>query len=106
MDWKEKLSALSSSLPEGEEVVESTEKETKIAKQNLRVTIEKKGRGGKTATFISGFTFGEDEVEKLAMELKKKLGVGGSFRPEEILLQGDVREKTIAVLKAMGHNAK
>ncbi len=106
MDWKEKLSALSSSLPEGEDIVETPEKEAKPNKQNLRVTMEKKGRGGKTATFISGFTFGEEEVEKLAMDLKKKLGVGGSFRPEEILLQGDVREKAIAALKAMGHNAK
>lgn len=75
----------------------------KPGKEKICVAMERKGRGGKTATIIYGFTSGEDEIAALASELRHKLGTGGSARGGEILLQGDVREKVIPMLRAKGY---
>lgn len=84
----------------------STEPAEVPVRQNLRVVIDRKGRKGKTATIIEGFTLPDEEVEEIASELKRKIGTGGSARGGEILLQGDWKEKTIELLKAKGYNAK
>ena len=92
-------------LPEGETVEEVKEKPAK--KIALHVSIEKKGRNGKTATIIDGLSaMEEDEVDELARELKKKLGVGGSFRRDEILIQGECRDKVVKFLQDKGFRVK
>lgn len=112
MDWKEALSSLSgiSSLPETEEKAESENKAEKAdaisQKGALHVVVEKKGRGGKTATIIEGFEISDDDVAEIARELKKKLGVGGSSRGGEILIQGDRKEEVISFLKKKGLKVK
>ena len=69
--------------------------------QRLRVRIEKKGRGGKVATIIDGYEgLGMND---LARTLKSKLGLGGSVKEGLIILQGDVRQKCIELLKSMGY---
>lgn len=74
--------------------------------QQLTVAIERKGRAGKTATIISGFTLSADEVSRIASRLKTQLGTGGSARGSEILIQGDRRNDVAAALRAMGHTVK
>ena len=67
MDWKDALASLSG-LPEGEESqITQTDNETRVESDNkttqtapLHVLIEKKGRGGKTATIIEGFEISDD----------------------------------------------
>ena len=109
-DWKDKLAALAQDLPvEKEEQPESEPQPTQdngIQKETLHVVIDRKGRKGKTATIIEGFTIADDEIEKIASELKQKIGVGGSARGGEILLQGECREKTISILKQKGFKVK
>lgn len=77
------------------------------AKQNLRVHLDRKNRGGKEATVIKGF-IGEENIQKdLGKMLKDKLGVGGSVKNNEIILQGDHREKIMLILADLGYkNAK
>lgn len=107
-DWRDALKSL---MPQGEQHDESASaaEEEPIAPspkspvQKLRVDIEKKGRGGKTATIISGFTVSDDEIEKIAAQLKKRLGTGGSARGGEILIQGNRRDDVIAALRSMGY---
>lgn len=73
----------------------------KTTKQRLSVTIERKGRAGKVATIISGFTLQPDEVADIASRLKQRLGVGGSARGGEILIQGDRSREVKELLHEM-----
>ena len=71
--------------------------------QKLRVTMEKKGRGGKTVTLVLGFVGTDEELETLGKLLKTKCGVGGSVKDGEIVLQGDFKARIAETLKSMGY---
>jgi translation initiation factor 1 len=73
--------------------------------QNLRVWLDRK-KGGKVATIIKDFVGSEDSMKALSKELKTLCGVGGTAKNEEILIQGDHREKIMAHLKKEGYGAK
>ena len=75
-------------------------------KQRLVVTIDRRRRAGIQVTLITGFAGEEADLVELGRQLKTKLGVGGSAGEGEILLQGDVRDKVVSLLTAMGHQAK
>ena len=104
-DWKERLNIVYSTNPdfnyqtEDEEEIETPEKKN----QKLRVSIEKKGRGGKTVTLITEFIGSEDDLKELGRTLKTKCGVGGSAKDGEIIIQGDFKQRVIELLKAEGY---
>ena len=95
-------------LPEGDEAVASQPagEATPRSHPALIVSMERKGRGGKTATIISGFTMDDSEVAEIASRLKSRLGTGGSARGGEILIQGDRREDVAAWLRGQGYKVK
>ena len=74
MDWKDTLKNLQTSgtLPEGPETLSETPAEEKpqTHKGKLHIAIEKKGRGGKTATIIYGFNGSDEELQELASTLR------------------------------------
>lgn len=104
-DWKDKLAALKDSVIQTEDkesIFESdyeSKTNMKTQKTPLTVIVDKKGRNGKVATIIEGFDIEQSEIDNLASLLKKKLGVGGSVREGEILIQGDHKDKVIGFLK-------
>ena len=107
-DWKARLGMVYSTNPDFQfETDEEDEPET-LAKnqQKLRVFIEKKNRGGKTATVVKGFVGKEDDCKDLAKLLKTKCGVGGSCKDGEIIIQGEIKEKVIELLKKEGYTHK
>lgn len=65
------------------------------AAQKLRLQLETKHRGGKTATVILGFIGTVKDLEELGKKLKSFCGTGGSAKDGEIIIQGDHREKLL-----------
>lgn len=74
--------------------------------QFLEAIFSNKGRGGKTATIISGFIGTEDDLKQLGKLLKTKCGVGGSVKDNEIIIQGNYRDKVMEILRKEGYNVK
>jgi translation initiation factor 1 len=75
-------------------------------KQFLEAVFSNKGRSGKTVTLIKGFVGNEDDLKELAKLLKTKCGVGGSVKDNEIIIQGNYRDKIMEILKKEGYNVK
>lgn len=74
--------------------------------QELEAHFSNKGRAGKTVTLIKGFQGSAEELKILAKKLKQSVGVGGSIKDGEIIVQGNYREQLMMILKKMGHRVK
>ncbi|NCA83976.1 MAG: translation initiation factor [Clostridia bacterium] len=75
------------------------------AQQKLKVWLDRKMRKGKMVTLVKGFVGTTDDMESLAKLLKTRCGTGGSAKDGEIIIQGDVREKVLTILKNEGYKA-
>ena len=104
-DWKDRLNIVYSTNRDFEYESYNEEEEETLPKdqQKLRVSIEKKGRGGKTVTLIKGFVGTEDDLKELAKSLKSQCGVGGTAKEGEIIIQGEFKQRIIDILKAKGY---
>ena len=104
-DWKDRLNIVYSTNPDFRyETKEHDNTETlPKEKQKLRVSVEKKGRGGKTATIITGFVGCENDLASLGKLLKTKCGVGGSVKEGLIIIQGELKQRIVDLLKNEGY---
>ena len=104
-DWKERLGMVYSTNPDFKyDTDEDEEKDTlPKEKQLLRISLDKKNRGGKIVTLITGFQGKDEDLVALGKLLKVKCGVGGSAKNGEIIIQGDVRQKVADILTKEGY---
>tara|TARA_B100000497_G_scaffold69980_1_gene78696 strand:+ start:521 stop:847 length:327 start_codon:yes stop_codon:yes gene_type:complete len=75
-----------------------------LQKEPLICKYEK--RKGKPITIIEGYTGANSDFKVLSKEIKKWLGVGGSFKNDQILIQGDYRDNIMTYLKDKGFKVK
>ena len=107
-DWKSRLGVVYSTNPDFQ-YQEETEVEPETpapGRQRLIVRIDRRQRAGKQVTLVEGFVGKSDDLAALAKTLKTRCGVGGTAKDGEITVQGDLRDKVVALLQSMGYNAK
>ncbi|RGM48308.1 MULTISPECIES: translation initiation factor [Bacteroides] len=103
-DWKERLNVVYSTNPNYNYEMDDDDEQTTLqpSQQRLRVQLDRKNRGGKVVTLVTGFVGTEDDLKELGKLLKNKCGVGGSAKNGEIIVQGDFKQKVLELLKKEG----
>lgn len=107
-DWKSRLGMVYSTDPD---FTYATEEPTTGGtpapdRQELRVWLDRKQRGGKTVTLVKGFVGRDDDLNELARLLKTRCGVGGAAKEGEIIIQGDHRDRVTEILTKAGYKCK
>lgn len=103
MDLKDQLKNL---FPEHEEQEVPKEKKSSIWLQEEPLLCKYEKRKGKATTVIDGYTGATSDFKQLAKEIKQMLSVGGSFKDDTIIIQGDYRDKIMTFLKEKGFKVK
>jgi translation initiation factor 1 len=104
MDLKDQLKNL---FPEHETNDEPPEKEdTTLWLQDDPLICKYEKRKGKPISIIEGYTGATTDFKQLAKEIKQLLSVGGSFKNEQIIIQGDYRDRIMAFLQEKGFKTK
>lgn len=104
MDLREKLKDL---FPEHK----ASEQKPLVSKpdfwlQDAPLICKYEKRKGKPITIVEGYTGADTDFKKLTSKLKKNFSVGGSYKNEAIIIQGDYRDQIMVLLKKMGFNVK
>ena len=104
MDLQDQLKKL---FPEHTpEIVENAEPVSAIWLQDDPIICKYEKRKGKPITILEGYTGAIEDFKLLAKELKTTLSVGGSFKDDKIIIQGDYRDKIMKILKEKGFAVK
>jgi len=99
-DWKERVGITYSTNPDYSYQYQDETEEATLPKekQAIRISLDKRNRGGKTVTLITGFRGTNEDLTALGKLLKIKCGVGGTAKDGEIIVQGDFRQKIFEIL--------
>ena len=103
MDLKEQLKK---HFPEHKEAVKSVKEKSNIWLQDAPIICKYEKRKGKPITILEGYTGARSDFKILAKEIKTILSVGGSFKDDKIIIQGDYRDRIMSILKEKGFKVK
>lgn len=104
MALKDQLKGLFPEHRESEQINLPSKPEFWLQQSPLICKYEK--RKGKPITIINGYTGADSDFKALTSKLKKKFSVGGSYKKDSIIIQGDYRDQIMVLLKEMGFNVK
>jgi translation initiation factor 1 len=90
--------------PSQEEVIPKSEHKLYVQKEPMTCKFEK--RKGKATTVIEGYEGSDEDFKILAKEIKTKLSVGGTFKDDSIIIQGDYRDRIMKLLQEKGFKTK
>jgi len=105
MDLKDQLKHLFPDHQTTGETGESKE-ERGIWLQEDPIICKYEKRKGKPITILEGYSGAESDFKILAKELKTKLSVGGTFKNDSIIIQGDYRDRIMKILREKGFKVK
>ncbi len=103
MDLQDQLKNL---FPDHKFEEKAPEKKPNIWLQDDPIICKYEKRKGKPTTILEGYTGATSDFKKLAKELKTKLSVGGSFKDDKIIIQGDYCDQIMQILKHKGFKVK
>jgi len=88
------------------EVPKESKETNNLWMQDAPIICKYEKRKGKPITILEGYTGATEDFKTLAKDIKKILSVGGSFKDDKIIIQGDYRDKIMQILKGKGFNVK
>ncbi|NBC82579.1 MAG: translation initiation factor [Bacteroidetes bacterium] len=104
---KNKQGIVYSTDPDYEYQHDHEESETLPPRQQaLTIQLDKKQRKGKAVTLITGFAGKHEDLKELGKWIKTKCGVGGSAKNNQLIIQGDFRQKVQELLSEQGYKTK
>jgi translation initiation factor 1 len=106
MDLRDQLKNLFPEHQISDETLETNNEERELWLQDDPLICKYEKRKGKATTIIEGYTGADEDFKMLAKEIKTMLSVGGSFKNEQIIIQGDYRDKIMELLKSKGFKVK
>jgi translation initiation factor 1 len=106
MDLKDQLKSLFPDHTDPQEEAAPASPGRELWLQDDPIICRYEKRRGKPVTVLEGYTGSDADFKQLARELKKFLGVGGGWKNEQIVLQGDYRDRIMAFLKDRGFTVK
>lgn len=106
MDLQEQLKNLFPDHQISDDIPEPIEEKTEAWVQSEPMICKFEKRKGKPTTIIEGYQGTDEDFKLLAKELKTKLSVGGTFKDDSIIIQGDYRDKIMKLLQDKGFKTK
>lgn len=106
MDLQDQLKNLFPDHKVSNEPEEQVEKNHELFVQKEPMICKFEKRKGKPTTIIEGYEGTDEDFKLLAKELKTKLSVGGTFKDDSIIIQGDYRDKIMKLLHDKGFKTK
>ncbi|MGB2225051.1 MAG: translation initiation factor [Polaribacter sp.] len=103
MDLRDQLKNL---FPDHVETEVEKKESSNVWLQNEPIICKYEKRKGKPITILEGYNGAQKDFKLLAKEIKTMLSVGGGFKDEKIIIQGDYRDKIMQLLKNKGFNVK
>lgn len=108
--WKSPFAALkdvtplsAQTQPPARDLAEKTPAEPKRNRGRVDILRSTAHRGGKTVTVITGFVgISQAEKERLAKDMQKACGAGGTVKEGRIEIQGDHRDTVARILANAG----
>lgn len=106
MDLQDQLKKLFPEHQPSNEAEEVEQQDHTLFIQKEPMICKYERRKGKATTIIEGYEGSDEDFKVLAKELKTKLSVGGTFKDNAIIIQGDYRDKIMNLLKDKGFKVK